>query len=155
MDWLPRLSKKTSALPIKRVSAHKNSINIYNKDIRSFITNYLPLYDDNALIYFDPPYYNKGQQLYLNFFDSQDHQDIKSLITEQVKCDWIITYDDSAEIKLLYSDENIYKFDLDYSASSRRKASELMIYKPSIDVPSYEELINNSIQINLRKCSVL
>lgn len=140
---------------IKRVSAHKNSINIYNKDVRSFITNYLPLYDDNALIYFDPPYYNKGQQLYLNFFDSQDHQDIKSLITEQVKCDWIITYDDSAEIELLYSDENIYKFDLDYSASSRRKASELMIFKPSIDVPSYEELINNSIQINLRKCSVL
>jgi DNA adenine methylase len=137
---------------IQKIAKRKRDINIYNKDVRTFITNYMPKYCDNSLTYFDPPYFQKGKQLYLNFFDLQDHKEIKSLIERQVNCDWIITYDDSKEIEKLYGDNDLFKFDLDYSASSRRKASELMIFKNSVKVPTSKELMEESIQINLRKC---
>lgn len=137
---------------IQKIAKRKRDINIYNKDVRTFIKNYMPKYCDNSLTYFDPPYFQKGKQLYLNFFDLQDHKEIKSLIEGQVNCDWIITYDDSKEIEKLYRDNDLFKFDLDYSASSRRKASELMVFKNSVKVPTSKELMEESIQINLRKC---
>lgn len=136
---------------IQKIAKRKRDINIYNKDVRTFIMNYMPKYCDNSLTYFDPPYFQKGKQLYLNFFDLQDHKEIKSLIEKQVKCDWIITYDDTKEIEQLYEDKALFKFDLDYSASSRRKASELMIFNNSVTVPTPKELMDKSIKINLRK----
>lgn len=136
---------------IQKIAKRKRDINIYNKDVRTFIMNYMPKYCDNSLTYFDPPYFQKGKQLYLNFFDLQDHKEIKSLIEKQVKCDWIITYDDTKEIEQLYEDKALFKFDLDYSASSRRKASELMIFNNSVTVPTPKELMDKSININLRK----
>lgn len=148
-----RFNREHLAERINKIANRKNSIKIYNKDVRTFINNYLPNYCDNTLIYFDPPYFKKGKQLYLNFFNIQDHKDIKELIKHQVGCDWIITYDDSKEIEQLYVDNDIYKFDLDYSASTRRKANELMIFKNSVEVPTYEELAKKSVQINLRKCN--
>ncbi len=80
------------------IAERKKDIKHYNKDINSFIVRYVPLYEDNALVYFDPPYYKKGKQLYMNFFTHEDHVRIESAIRELVNCDWIITYDDALEI---------------------------------------------------------
>ena len=49
---------------IKKIAKYKSHIHLYNKDIESFIKNYLPKYQQNAFVYFDPPYYNKGKELY-------------------------------------------------------------------------------------------
>ena len=53
---------------ILKIAKRKKNIHIYNKDVSSFVQNYLPRYEDNAFVYFDPPYFGKGKQLYLNFF---------------------------------------------------------------------------------------
>lgn len=52
---------------IQNIAKKKKNIKLYNKDVNSFINSYVPRYN-NALIYFDPPYYKKGKQLYMNFF---------------------------------------------------------------------------------------
>lgn len=135
---------------IEKIAENKEKIVIYNKDIRSFISNYLPKYQNDALVYFDPPYYNKGKQLYLNFFNHNDHVDIENLLHNNVLCDWILTYDDAPEIEEIYSSANIYKFDLSYSATKRRTANELMMFKNTIDVPSNIEMSRENVKINLR-----
>lgn len=53
---------------ILKITRRKRQIHIYNKDVNSFVRNYLPQYEENAFVYFDPPYFGKGKQLYLNFF---------------------------------------------------------------------------------------
>ena len=136
---------------IKRISRRKKQIAIYNKDIRSFIYNYLPKYENNALAYFDPPYYKKGKQLYLNFFNHADHVSIENVIDENVRCDWIITYDDTPEIETIYQNKDIYRFDLNYSASKRRMASELMIFKDNQIVPRQQDLELDGVNINFRR----
>ena len=68
-----RFNKDNLIKRISKIAKKKDGIYIYNKDVSSLIRNYLPKYEDNAFVYFDPPYFGKGKQLYLNFFDYQDH----------------------------------------------------------------------------------
>lgn len=133
-----------------KIAGMKQDIVLYNKDVRSFISKYLPKYQNNSLVYFDPPYYKKGKQLYLNFFEHNDHKSIEKMIYSNVSCDWIITYDDTPEIENMYEGRQLYRFDLDYSASKRRKSSELMIFKDTIKAPTADELRDNNIDINIR-----
>lgn len=145
-----RFNRQELVERIRNISLRKGSIKLYNKDINSFIKHYIPRYDKNALIYFDPPYYKKGKQLYMNFFEHGDHVRIESTIREYVNCDWIITYDDALEIEEIYRDYQLYLYDLNYSVSDKCKANELMIFGNGIVPPT--DLVNNQTggSINLR-----
>ncbi len=135
---------------IKKIADNKERIKVYNKDILSLITNYIPKYGDRVFIYFDPPYFNKGQKLYKNFFSSEDHEKIKNAIMEHIKAPWIVTYDAVDEIRMLYKEYDIKKFDLTYSAANKGTASELMIFSDSVFCPSDAQMRNKKIAINLR-----
>ena len=147
-----RFNREDLILRIQNVSQKKNSIKLYNKDINSFIERYIPKYADNAFVYFDPPYYGKGKQLYMNFFSHNDHVRIESTIREHVNCDWIITYDDIPAIREIYKDYDLYLYDLNYSVSAKCKASEIMVFGGKINPPSDEELQCENASINLRRC---
>ena len=103
------------------------------------------------MIYFDPPYFKKGKQLYMNFFKYEDHRRIEKAIRELVNCDWIITYDDAPEIREIYASYPMMMYDLNYSVSKKCKTSELMIFKPNISISIDESLKQNGIFMNLRK----
>lgn len=146
-----RFNRDKLATRITEISKYKRYIHVYNKDIGSFITKYLPRYDRNAFIYFDPPYYSKGKQLYLNFFNPKDHERIKKKISESVRCDWMITYDEAPEIIRIYDGYVCKKYDLIYSAYSRKTASEIMIFQSSEMIPSVADLKEYDVCINLRE----
>ncbi len=135
---------------IKKISRRKSDIHIYNKDVSSFIQNYLPRYESNAFVYFDPPYFGKGKQLYLNSFSYNDHVRIEKMIDSQVNCDWVITYDDVQEIANIYHNHILRRFDLKYSAAIKRKASEIIIFRRLNMIPEKERLIEREICVNLR-----
>lgn len=145
-----RFNKQNLSERILRVANNKSKIKLYNKDIESFLLKYVPKYESNAFIYFDPPYFNKGEELYLNFFNYSDHKRIEKLINKYVKCDWVITYDDSLEINNIYNQYEIKRFDLNYSAGTKRKASEIIIFKNNNMIPSLELLNKKKVSINLR-----
>lgn len=145
-----RFNREELIRRIESIAERKSDIKIYNKDINSFIIRYIPLYEENTLVYFDPPYFKKGKQLYMNYFQLEDHVRIERAIRDHVKCDWIITYDDAPEIEEIYRDYSMCLYDLNYSVSSKCKASELMIFKEGIEVPYDEELQKRRIKINIR-----
>ena len=156
-DWKMDVRFKRDELVsrIQKIAARKKDIKLYNKDVNSFIRNYVPLYEENALIYFDPPYFRKGQQLYMNFFNYKDHVRIEQEIREHVNCDWIITYDYEPQIEEIYHNYNLRLYDLNYSVSTKRKANELMIFKDGIIIPSDEELNSKKINIHIRPLSLV
>lgn len=156
-DWKMdvRFKREELVTRIQRIAARKKDIKLYNKDVKSFIKNYVPLYEENALIYFDPPYFRKGQQLYMNFFNYKDHVRIEQEIREHVNCDWIITYDYEPQIEEIYHNYNLRLYDLNYSVSTKRKANELMIFKDGIFIPSDEELNSKKINIHIRPLSLV
>lgn len=119
-----RFNKKDLANRIRLIAKKKNKIHIYNHDVRTFIKSFLPKYEDRAIVYFDPPYYNKGKQLYKNFFTDKDHKEIYELICG-LKCPWIVTYDNTDEIKSIYSKYSCWYFDLMYGVANGGKHSEV------------------------------
>ena len=135
---------------IVKITKRKKHIHLYNKDVNSFIQNYLPKYQHNAFVYFDPPYFGKGKQLYLNYFSYDDHVRIEKMIDDQVNCDWVITYDDVQEIANIYKDHILKRFDLNYSAAVKRKASEIIIFKHQDMIPTNDQLRQNGVCVNLR-----
>ena len=135
---------------IIKIAKRKKHIHLYNKDVNSFIQNYLPRYQQNAFVYFDPPYFGKGKQLYLNFFSYDDHVRIERMIDNQVNCDWVITYDDVQEIADIYQNHILKRFDLNYSAAVKRKASEIIIFRRQDMIPMDHQMQQSGICVNLR-----
>lgn len=136
---------------IRAIAKYKKHIKVYNKEIVSFIENVLPNYGQNSLTYFDPPYFNKGPELYKNFFDKKDHAKIAQLILNGVPGNWIITYDDTPEIIELYKQQCIRRYDLNYSAANTGKSSEVIVFNDNKFCPTNQELLNQEININLRE----
>lgn len=145
-----RFNREALIERIVKIASRKNHIHLYNKDVNSFIQNYLPKHQQNAFVYFDPPYFDKGKQLYLNFFSYDDHVRIERMINNQVNCDWVITYDDVQEIADIYQNHILKRFDLNYSAAVKRKASEIIIFKRKSMIPTDSQLQHNGICVNLR-----
>lgn len=151
-DWKldVRFNKEKLVKRLLAIGERKSDITVYNKDANSLMKNYIPRYGRNALVYFDPPYYEKGNELYLNFFSYKDHKRIEETIREHVNCNWIITYDDVEEIHRIYDGYEIKTFDLNYSAAKKRLASELMIFPDEKLCPTNEELLQRGLTLQFR-----
>lgn len=135
---------------IEKIAERKKDISVYNKEVRSFISNIMPKHQRQAFIYFDPPYYKKGHELYKNFFKPNDHEDIASSITQNVQCDWIVTYDDVPQIEILYQQYPTRKMVLRYSvASTSPSGSEIIVFKDVLYCPTQSQLEKNKVKIKI------
>ena len=140
---------------IKRIAERKSDIFVYNKEVRTFITQVVSKYREGAFVYFDPPYYKKGKDLYKNFFKPEDHEAIAESIVQNVQCDWIVTYDDVPQIEALYRTHPKGKLKLRYSvASSSPSGSEIIIFKDGKYCPSASQLEEHKIRIHTSCSSI-
>jgi DNA adenine methylase len=147
-----RYNKNTLINRIQKIALHKKALFIYNKEIRSFISQVISKYSGNTLIYFDPPYYAHGKRLYKNFLTHNDHIEIADYIKHHVPCDWVLTYDDAPEIRNIYS---IYhytcrKYTLNYSAANKGKGVELIFFKSPELLPTGDGIDSKVKQLSLR-----
>lgn len=145
-----RFNREALAERVEAIGKRKSDITVYNKDVNSLIVNYVNKFGDKTLIYFDPPYFEKGKQLYMNYFSLEDHKRIEKLISEHVHCNWMITYDNAPEIVRIYDGYEIKQYDLNYSVAQKRVASELIIFPSREICPTNADLLENNICINLR-----
>ncbi|MBO9496483.1 DNA adenine methylase [Thalassotalea sp. G20_0] len=131
---------------IKRIGALSNQISLYKYDACAFIRHVLPTIPDRSLVYLDPPYYNKGKELYQNHYQHKDHENIARLVNN-IKQPWLITYDNVPEIKDIYSGHRTSDFGLNYSAQKSYKGSELLIAKPDLKLPSSVKPTRASLEL--------
>ncbi len=106
------------------------------KQRRMRITNrdFAQMLDGNprAFIYCDPPYVDKGPELYRHPFTDADHV---RLAEKLGRCggNWAVSYDDHATVRRLYSAHRIIPVDVKYSVATesaeRRKNQEILICK--------------------------
>ena len=120
-----RFNKNKLKERIQLISSYKSQIELHNMEIKEFINNVIPTLSNDCFIYFDPPYFKKGKELYTNFFNPQDHKELSELIL-QVPFTWMITYDNVQEIEDLYKNQSLKRFDINYSAANSGKKSEII-----------------------------
>ena len=111
---------------IKEIAKYKKKIELYNLDATVFIEKIKN--KKSLFIFFDPPYFNKGHELYTNFYNKTDHEKLANFIST-VNKNWIITYDNANEIREIYSRYQIKEFDINYSIEKKIKTKEILIAK--------------------------
>ena len=136
-----RYNKEELINRIRRISLYKNSIKIYNLDASELIKSVHDKSNKKIFVYFDPPYYNKGKDLYLNYYTVKDHENLFKQIKKLRNENWILTYDNVKQIKELYSCYNHRKYNLRYSAGKKNMGQELMIFSDKLYYPKYSEVI--------------
>lgn len=109
---------------------HADSIEVTRQDGRSVAERYA--LQPDTFVYLDPPYVEKGGSLYLNAFDTKQHRDLAETLKQSENGTWMLTYDDTELIRNLYRESSGGLFPLRYSAASRRRANELMIFSNAL-----------------------
>lgn len=132
-----RFSRDALAQRIRLVGANRERIRLECMDAIEFLKSTLPpgRARSKVLVYLDPPYVNKGQQLYLNSYRPEDHVTIARYITSQKVLPWIMSYDDTELIRSLYSKQRLFKMPIRYSLQVKKEASELIISPHSLTLP--------------------
>lgn len=129
-----RFNKPDLLKRFELIALYRGRIALHNVDAHNFITTVIPTINTKCLVYFDPPYYNKGKLLYRNCYTPQDHAKIATTI-RKLNIPWIVTYDNVPEIAQLYAGERSAPFDISYSAHlDRSRGSEILFYK-NITIP--------------------
>ncbi|WP_181350521.1 DNA adenine methylase [Thalassobacillus sp. CUG 92003] len=136
-----RFTKKNLIKKVLKIASYKESINLSNRDAEDFIQNdILGMNTSNTFIFFDPPYYTQGKNLYTNYYLHDDHVSLGKKIRNLNKFKWITTYDNARPIREIYSDYSIRQYSLNYSANEVRKATELLIHSNNVLLPKSDNI---------------
>lgn len=136
-----RFNKKKIIEKINNIAKQKHRIEIYNMDAQEFIVQIIKK-TRKSLTFFDPPYYEKGPDLYTNFYTHQDHVNLAHTINKEMKNRyWILTYDISKQIEELYSKYTMVKYYLNYSIATPIKGQEFLFYSKKLSTESVEEYL--------------
>lgn len=136
-----RFNKDSIINKIKNIAEYKNRIQVYNMDAKDFISTIIKK-TRKSLTFFDPPYYEKGPDLYTNFYTHDDHVELANIIHKHMKNRyWILTYDISKQIEELYSKYTMVKYYLNYSIATPIKGQEFLFYSKKLSTESVEEYL--------------
>lgn len=118
---------------MKKIATVSSRIELFNLDVIDFLDQILPHYY-KVFINFDPPYVEKGGQLYKNSFTKDDHIVLRNHIAK-CKRKWIVTYDVCDLVSTLYSEFNGGMIDIYYSANGAKKAKEYIFFSKELSIP--------------------
>lgn len=139
-DWKinARFSKETIIGRLEKIKEFKNKIKVCNSDgIRLLERLEQHKKISQYFIFLDPPYYKKGQSLYLNHYGNKDHEKLSKFLEKSLFKKWIMTYNDVSYIKNLYSKMRIKKFSIQHNAYKSKVGKEVMICPNSLTVVNF------------------
>ena len=130
-----RFNKPELIHKIQRIHAYRDVITITRMDAEKCLKKWEKTLPPRGLINIDPPYYSQGRDLYLSFYEPEDHVRLAKLV-RSLRVPWMLTYDDAPEIAALYAGLPLYRKSLIYYAQVKRRARELMVLAPSLRLPA-------------------
>ena len=125
-----RFNKNDLTERIKNIKCVASRIEISNLDGIKFLKK-INNKNENIFIYLDPPYINKGSDLYMNFYSTKDHKNLSTAI-KKIKKGWIVSYDNNDYILQLYGINKKIIYQLSQSASNR-VGDEILIFSNTIE----------------------
>lgn len=129
-----RFNKADLMERIDRVGRYRGRISIYNEDAEVFLTRLGNTIPATSVVYVDPPYFEKGAQLYRNAYRHADHERIAALLGK-INNPWFLTYDNVDQIRALYAGYDSVELDIGYSVQTKRRGSEILVASPGMKLP--------------------
>jgi DNA adenine methylase len=133
-----RFNKVDLIKRIAKIAKYKDRVHISNLDGLAFI-EMIDQKEENIFVYLDPPYFQKGSELYMNYYSKSDHERLAEYAMNMKK-NWMISYDNHEFILNLYTTKEkcVYKLS---QGTSNRVGEELLIFSDCIhDLKSIQYL---------------
>lgn len=112
-----RFNKVELIKKIEKIARFSNRIQVANFDGVELIKNYAADTTE-SFIYLDPPYYQKGANLYLNAFKDADHEKLANHV-KNLSTPWLLSYDNHSFITNLYQRFEKRAYKLQHSTSNK------------------------------------
>lgn len=134
-----RFNKPNLIRRIEKIGRHRSQIEVTGMDGADFLAEIAPALPERSLVYLDPPYYVKGQQmLYANYYKPEDHATIYKLVNA-LERPWLVSYDDVEEIRNLYAEFRSREYDIFYSAQDRYQGREIAFFADDLYIPEVDD----------------
>lgn len=134
-----RFNKKELIQRIKLIASHKKNIHLEKLDALDLIEKIeKQTRSKNVIFYFDPPYFLKGQSLYMNSYEPDDHKEVSERIREIKNAKWIVSYDNVPQIRSLYKDKDVQRksYSFFHTAYEPRKGKEILFFSKGLAIPN-------------------
>ncbi len=92
----------------------KDRTTVYNLDFSQLQS----LINSDIVAYLDPPYYDKGDALYIEKMSHSDHQNLSNILFNRKN--WVLSYDDCAEIRDFYKNSQIIDLSARYCINGKK-----------------------------------
>ncbi|RJQ36699.1 DNA adenine methylase [Candidatus Parcubacteria bacterium] len=131
-----RFNKKELIKRIKKIAKHKSKIHVKHMDAMDLVRKIARrLENKKTIFYLDPPYYLKGESLYMNHYDKDDHVAVGKVVRSIKGVRWIVSYDDHAEIRKIYAGLRSKRHHLLHTARGPRVGKEILFFSSGLNVP--------------------
>lgn len=124
-----RFNKKDLIERIHKIANFKSRISVSNLDGLAFVKK-MNSKPEKVFIYLDPPYYQKGADLYMNYYSKSDHEKLSGHV-HKMKKTWMVSYDNHDFILNLYAAKKKVLYKLSQSASNRI-GDEVLIFSEDL-----------------------
>lgn len=132
-----RFNKKELIRRIDKISKYSDRIDVSNLDGVNLIKKFTNR-SQNTFLYLDPPYYEKGSNLYLNAYKEKDHERLSHYV-KNLSTPWLLSYDNHSFITNLYQSFEKRAYKLQHSTSNKI-GDEVLIFSKRI---SFEKSLNH------------
>lgn len=117
------------------IGALRKRITVVGMDALDMLIDCSPGFPSKTLIYMDPPYYDKGSQLYLHHYQHGDHESIAHHASF-IRHPLLVSYDDCSEVRRLYKGMTSAEFTLQYSTHLTRPVAKEVLFYSNLALPS-------------------
>ncbi|MGE0009049.1 MAG: DNA adenine methylase [Parvibaculaceae bacterium] len=122
---------------IESIAKMRRRIRLTRSDALALLKHGLPKWPVKTLVYLDPPYFERGRELYYDYYKANDHSALEQFIEANMKDRfWIVSYDNVAPIKKLYVGFRSVVYSVGYTARENRTGTEVMFFAPKLTIPA-------------------
>jgi DNA adenine methylase len=144
-----RFNKLNLINRIKRIARHRDKIDLYNVESIELLTKVFANSSTNRFIFLDPPYYEQGKHLYLNFYKDSDHIALRNILKDNKNAMWFLTYDNRDQIHNLYRKFRRSYLTMAYTLQEKRQSREIMIFSDNLSLPKQVKVGSRSAKLSL------
>jgi DNA adenine methylase len=130
-----RFNRSELASRIRRLGRYRNRVTIRNEDGLGVISEFVR--ERAAFLYIDPPYLDKGDDLYLDTLSWDDHVALARRLGKAKRSKWMVSYDHDVRVpSTLYPDNRCVGFNIAHTAADQHVGEEYAVFSPALEVES-------------------